>query len=115
MIIACNKIDVPGAEKNLARLRQQFSDDVFIGCSAESELALREAAKAGLIDYIPGENNFTILNQDKLNENQKKALLFIKENILQKYTSTGVQKVLDKAVFELLGYIAIFPGGVSKL
>ena len=115
MIIACNKIDVPGANENFERLKQQFSDRIFVGCSAESELALREAAKKELIDYIPGENNFKIKDLSKLNENQQKALGFIKENILDKYNTTGVQQTLDRSVFELLDYIAIFPGGVNKL
>ena len=48
-------------------------------------------------------------------EKQKAALEFIKTNILEKYSSTGVQDVLDAAVFKLLKYIAIFPGGVNKL
>ena len=88
---------------------------MLIPCSAESELALKEAAKHGLIEYIPGENNFVIEDESKLNEKQKKALEFIKTNVLEKYKTTGVQEVLDKAVFELLRYKAIFPGGVNKL
>lgn len=88
---------------------------MFIPCSAEAEIALREAARAGLISYIPGEKNFTILQGDKLNEKQKKALQFIQEKILNVYNSTGVQDALDSAVFKLLQYLAIFPGGVSKL
>ncbi|MDP3734513.1 MAG: redox-regulated ATPase YchF [Nanoarchaeota archaeon] len=115
MIIAANKIDTPHAHQKLNLLRQQFPRYLFVGCSAESELALKEAAKAGLINYIPGENNFTIAAAEKLNEKQKKALDFIKANVLEKYASSGVQDVLDKAVFELLGYIAIFPGGATKL
>ena len=39
----------------------------------------------------------------------------IKKRILEKFGTTGVQEVLDKAVFELLKYIAIFPAGVGKL
>ena len=35
--------------------------------------------------------------------------------MLGRLGSTGVQKVLDIAVFELLKCIAIFPGGVNKL
>lgn len=115
MIIACNKVDVPGAKENLERLKKQFPDRLFIGCSAESELALREAARAELIEYIPGEDHFKISDEEKLSDKQKSALQFIKTDILEKYSTTGVQQVLDKAVFELLGYIAIFPGGVSKL
>src|SRR3989338_6912234 len=115
MIIACNKIDVPGAAENFARLENEFPDRMLVACSAESELALREAAKHGLIEYIPGESDFKIIDESKLNEKQKKALAFIKENVLKKFGSTGVQEVLDKAVFGLLGYVAIFPGGVGKL
>ena len=117
MVIACNKIDVPAALENFARLENQFPDHLLIGCSAESELALREAAKAELIDYIPGEKDFqaTKKGESTLNEKQKQALNFIKENILKKVGSTGVQQVLDQAVFNLLKYMAIFPGGVNKL
>jgi ribosome-binding ATPase len=115
MIIACNKVDVPCANENLERLKKEFPNHKFIACSAESELALKEAAKAELIDYIPGEDSFVIKDEAKLNEKQLNALSFVRGNILQKYNSTGVQTVLDKAVFELLKYIAIFPGGVGKL
>jgi len=111
MLIACNKIDVPGASENLAGLKQLFSEYTFIGCSAEAELALKEAAKADLIDHIPGENTFSIPEGSALNERQRQALAFIESGVLKKFGSTGVQEVLDKAVFSLLGYLAIFPGG----
>ncbi len=115
MIIACNKIDMPGAEENFNRIKEQFPDHLLVKCSAESELALREAGKHELIDYLPGENNFQIKDESKLSDKQKTALNFIKSNILEKYGTTGVQQVLDSAVFDLLKYIAIFPGGVNKL
>lgn len=115
MLIACNKIDVPGAEKNFERLKRQFPAYDFVPCSAESELALREAAKAGLIEYVPGEKMFALAQEDRLNGRQKQALSFIQNSILTPFQSTGVQRALDRAVFDLLKYIAIFPGGVSKL
>ena len=115
IIIAANKADIPGAEKNLEKVKKEFPDHIIIACSAESELALREAAKKELIKYIPGENDFEIVKEDKLNNKQKKALDFIKKNILKKYNSTGVQEVLDKSVFELLNYIAVYPVATSKL
>ncbi|MEA2037408.1 MAG: redox-regulated ATPase YchF [Nanoarchaeota archaeon] len=113
MIIACNKIDVPGAQENFERLKKEFSDYILVACSAESELALKEAAKHELIDYIPGENNFKIKGESKLSEQQKKALEFVKENILKKFNGTGVQNVLDDAVFRLLNYIAVYPVATS--
>jgi len=115
MIIACNKIDVKGAEENFQRIKEEFPDYILIRCSSESELALREAAKHELMNYIPGENNFEIKDESKLSDKQKTALGFIKTNILDKYQTTGVQQILDKAIFDLLKYIAIFPGGVNKL
>ncbi len=115
MLIACNKADIPGAGENLKKLQQQFPEYLFIPCSAEAEIALREAARSGLIEYVPGEKNFSILQEDKLNEKQKKALEFIQRKILGAYNSTGVQDTLDRAVFKLLQYLAVFPGGVSKL
>lgn len=115
MIIAANKVDVPGAEKNFERVKLEFPDYMIIPCSAECELALKEASKHGLIDYIPGSSDFKLKDESKLNDKQKNALNFIKTNVLQRFGSNGVQEVLDKAVFNLLGYIAIYPGGVGKL
>jgi len=114
IIIAANKIDIPGAKDNLEKIKKEFPSYLIIPCSAESELALREAAKKSLIKYVPGENNFEVTSKD-LNEKQKKALSFIKENVLDKLNSTGIQDCLDSAVFKILKYIAIFPGGVNKL
>ena len=38
MVIACNKIDVPGADENLKKLQEKFPEHTFIGCSSESEV-----------------------------------------------------------------------------
>ncbi len=113
-IIAANKIDIAGAEKSLERMKDQFSEYLIIPCSAESELALREAAKHSLIEYVSGMSEFSI-NEDKVNENQKKALEFIRTNVLQKHGTTGVQQVLDEAVFNFLKFIAVFPVANTKL
>src|SRR3989338_11104740 len=115
MLIACNKIDVDGAYGNFERIKKEFPDYIMAPCSADFELALREASKHGLIKYIPGEKDFEAADNSKLNEKQAQALNTIKKRILEKFGTTGVQEVLDKAVFELLKYIAIFPAGVGKL
>ncbi|MFH1307424.1 MAG: redox-regulated ATPase YchF [archaeon] len=113
MIIAANKIDRPNGRENLKKLEEEYPELIIVPCSADSELALREASKAGLIEYIPGDKNFKILKE--LNEKQKEALDSIKKNVLEQYGFTGVQKVLNTAVFDLLNYIAVFPAGVHKL
>lgn len=114
MIIAANKIDTPNGKENYEKLKEKFPDLKIIPCSADSELALRQASKAGLIEYIPGETNFKIIKE--LTEKQKKALDKIKKNVLEVYeTGTGIQEILNYAVFELLSYLAIFPAGAHKL
>ena len=115
IIIAANKIDVPGAIENYERIKEEFKDYIIIPCSAESELALKEASRHELIQYIPGEKDFKITNEDKLNNKQKQGLNFIKSNMLDKHHTTGVQDVLNKAVFNLLKYIAIYPVPNNKL
>jgi len=115
MIIAANKVDIPGAEKNLERLKKEFPDYIIIPCSAETELALREADKNGLIKYIPGERDFSVLDENALNEKQKKGVEFMK-SFLEKHGSTGVQKSIDRAVFDLLNYIVAYPvANINKL
>jgi len=107
MIIAANKSDLPEAEKNLKKLKEEFPDEIIIPCSAESELALREAAKHGLIDYVPGECEFKA--KKELSPEQNKGLEFVKEKILNKFSSTGVQECLNYAVFDLLKRIVVYP------
>tara|TARA_Y100000034_G_C6871437_1_gene397918 strand:- start:247 stop:1422 length:1176 start_codon:yes stop_codon:yes gene_type:complete len=109
MIIVANKVDVEGARMNYERLKEKYD---IIPCSAEIELALREAAKHNLINYIPGDNKFELL--EGVSGEKKKALDYMKK-FLDEFESTGVQEVLNKIVFEILKYIAVFPGGVNKL
>ncbi len=114
MVIAANKVDTRTGAENLEKLKKEFPDHIIVPCSAESELALKEASKHGMIEYVPGDPDF-IMHDDKLNPKQKDALGFIKKDVLDIFGSTGVQKALDSAVFDLLGYIVVFPGGVNKL
>ncbi|MFC1682346.1 redox-regulated ATPase YchF [Nanoarchaeota archaeon] len=114
MIIVANKVELEKGEENYLKLKEKFLDYIIISCSADSELALRQAAKAELIDYIPGEKTFEI--KKELSVEQKDALNKIKENVLEKFEfGTGVQEVLNRAVFDLLKYIAIFPASANRL
>jgi ribosome-binding ATPase YchF (GTP1/OBG family) len=106
IVIAANKDDIPIARKNIDRLKEKYK--FLIPTSAEAELALRKAAKNGLIDYIPGEKEFKI-KSNNLPEKQRKALDYIKTNVLDVYGNTGVQQAINEAVFGALNMITIFP------
>ena len=112
IIIAANKIDVPGSKYNLEKLKERFKEYIIIPCSSESELALREASKKNLIEYIPGESKFKILNE--VNEQQKKGLEFL-QKFLNENKTTGVQEILNTIIFDVIKMICVFPGGVNKL
>jgi ribosome-binding ATPase len=114
IVIAANKIDMPGSKERLETLKKKFPQLIIVGCSAESELALKTADKNKMIDYLPGSNTFKILKED-IPEKQKKGLEFVQNNILDVYGSTGVQEILDKCAFEVLKYLAIYPGGTKSL
>ncbi len=107
MLIAANKIDLPTAEENAERLKELGY--MVIPCCAEAELALRRAAEKSLIDYRPGDCNFTIKKPEELTETQGKALKVIQERILQKFGSTGVQEAINMAFLKLLNMIVVYP------
>jgi hypothetical protein len=107
MLIVANKADLPFAEDNIKRLQDKYEN--VIPASAESELALIRASEAGLIDYFPGNSDFEIIKPDELSEAQLKALNYIKENVLKKYGSTGVQQALNKVIFGILDMITVYP------
>ncbi|MDG3546960.1 redox-regulated ATPase YchF [Methanobacterium formicicum] len=107
MMIVANKADLPHAEENIQRLKEKY--DNVVPASAEAELALSRAAEAGLIKYTSGEDEFEILQADKLSPQQLKALEYIRENVLQKYGGTGVQEALNQAIFNLLDMIVVYP------
>jgi len=117
-VFRSQKMKYLAGKENYEKLKEQFSEYIIIPCSAEAELALREAGKKELINYVPGDVNFSITEQGKeqLNEKQQQALEFVKQTILNTYTTgTGIQEVLNKVVFDILEMKAIHPGGVAKL
>ncbi|ACS33193.1 redox-regulated ATPase YchF [Thermococcus gammatolerans] len=108
IIIAANKADA-ASDEGIKRLIEEGKKRgyIVVPTSAAAELTLRKAAKAGFIEYIPGSSDFKILK--KMNPKQEKALELIKEKVLDRFGSTGVQEVINRAVFELLNLIPVYP------
>jgi hypothetical protein len=107
MLIVANKIDLPTSEQNLEKLKKL--DYSVIPCSAEAELALGRAAEKKLIEYRPGDSDFKIIQPNNLSQNQIKALEAIREKVLTKRGSTGVQEAINTAYFKLLNMITVYP------
>ena len=113
-LIVANKVDVEGADKNFARLRERYNDSIIIPVSGDSEFVLRRAEQKGLIKYSPGSETFEITKSDELNKKQRNALDFIKSEIMGEYMRTGVQFAINVAVFKLLKMNSIYPVADEK-
>jgi ribosome-binding ATPase YchF (GTP1/OBG family) len=106
MMISLNKADITPPEflQKMAHVPGYMS----VPTMAETELALRKAAKAGLVDYYPGSPHFNVKEPTKLNPNQKKALEYMAHN-MERLVGTGVQTCLETAAFKLLDLIVAYP------
>jgi len=104
IIIAANKADLC---QDLDIIKK-ISDTTVVTCSAETELLLRKASKAGIVNYSPGDETFSIVESKKILPQQKKALDVVK-GIFSKIQSTGIQKILNIAVFDTLKFIVVYP------
>ncbi|MCX8191759.1 MAG: YchF-related putative GTPase, partial [Nitrososphaerales archaeon] len=108
-LIVANKMDLPTAAENFKRIQEEYRDLIVVPASAEAELTLRRAAQLGFIKYIPGEERFEIIDQNKLNEKQKWALSYIRKTVLGEYMRTGVQFAINVAIFKLLRMNTVYP------
>ncbi|MGC8974982.1 MAG: redox-regulated ATPase YchF [Thermoprotei archaeon] len=107
-VIVGNKADLPEAQDNINRIHKTLKNRVFIPASSIYELALRKASRAGLIKYLPGDQDFTVIDESKLNPKQKVVLDKIRD-FMKRFGGTGVQQALNTAIFDVLRYIVVYP------
>ncbi|KAJ1748323.1 hypothetical protein LPJ79_004606 [Coemansia sp. RSA 1821] len=126
-IVALNKIDMPDADKNIAAilkryrkqpnvvLRDGVSEDNIVLTSALSECFLRRMVKQRFISYTTGDDDFVSLDDDpaltelrELDDKARRRLDNIRDLVLFRYGSTGVQDVIVRAV-EAVGFVPVFP------
>ncbi|MBR2254732.1 MAG: redox-regulated ATPase YchF [Candidatus Methanomethylophilaceae archaeon] len=105
MIAAMNKADI-APEGNAEKVRAV--NKVCIETMAETELALKKAAAAGLVEYEPGDPTFKVKDGVKLSDGQRKALDYMKSN-MERLGGTGIQKCLESAAFDMLDLITVYP------
>ncbi|MDX1534832.1 MAG: TGS domain-containing protein, partial [Thermoplasmata archaeon] len=106
MVLSANKADV-APEHTLTPLLELGEFPAIPTCS-ECELALRRAAKAELLDYVPGAPTFTLRPDVSLTREQDAALEKVRA-YLDRFGFSGVQRSLETLVFEAMGMIVAFP------
>ncbi len=109
MVIAANKADIPEAEDNIKRMQRELKGYWVIPVSALAEYILRRAARAGLIDYLPGDSDFRVVDEERLTPKQERVLEMIRERVLRKWGSTGVQETINTTFLKALDMIVVYP------
>jgi ribosome-binding ATPase YchF (GTP1/OBG family) len=119
-VLALNKIDHADADKNVSKIAKAEPPERIVLCSAISEVFLRRLVKQGFVRYIPG-SEFVDTREDlieqgeedggglkELDEKLKTRIENLKDMVLYRFGSTGVNQVLTRAS-EVLGLTPVFP------
>ncbi|MHA1671902.1 MAG: YchF-related putative GTPase [Promethearchaeota archaeon] len=108
ILIVANKIDKRNGNEKFKELKKKYDGPIF-PCSALAEYFLRKFEEKGFLKYIPGSNNFQIIQKEKVSQKEEETLKGIKEKILNTYKSTGVQEILNYAIFNIVNQICVYP------
>ncbi|MFB6224077.1 MAG: redox-regulated ATPase YchF [Haloarcula sp.] len=109
MLIAANKMDTDAAQANWETVTSdpEYEHLTFVPVSAHAEKALKNGNEQDVLDYRPGDDEFTLTAD--LPEEKAAGLEQIRE-FISDFGGTGVQQALETALFEELEAIAVFPG-----
>jgi len=112
VVIAANKMDTPAAQTNWEEItsEERYDHLDFVSVSAHAEKSLKTAAEAGVVDYTPGEAAFDIVGD--ISGEQERGLEQIRK-FMEAFDGTGVQDVLETALFDTLDCVAVFPGSAN--
>jgi ribosome-binding ATPase YchF (GTP1/OBG family) len=105
-LVAANKCDSGHAKENLESLKDAYPDAKIIPVLADYELALQRAKASGLAEYDGKKISLTAKGAQ--NERAAEAIKKI-EAAIAATGSTGVQDVIDLAVFGLAHQVVVFP------
>ncbi len=106
-LVVANKADRSTPEAAHA-LAESLAPLAVVPTSADQELTLRRAARAGLVRYRPGDATFDVPDEDRLSPAQRRALDGIRLT-LSRWGSTGVQSALETMVFDRLHRMVVYP------
>ncbi|MEM4554295.1 MAG: YchF-related putative GTPase [Candidatus Anstonellaceae archaeon] len=104
VVVAFNKMDLPQARQNYKKASAALKE--IFPCCAAAELALRKAAKGGLIKYLPGDCSFEVVGAP--DERQKEALTQL-SLMIKELGNTGVQQIIEYVVRKKLKGIVVYP------
>lgn len=109
IIIAANKTDIDISDENIKKMESEFSHSIIVPVSSMAEYVFKRMAENGAIRYLPDDSSYEILDTEKISDKEKKGLEIIDKNVFGRFGSTGVQKCINAAIFEVLEKIVVYP------
>lgn len=106
IIIAANKIDRPTSKANFNRLKDELGESI-IPTSALTDIVLKGLVNQGKVEYISESGK--LKSKGEISSNEEGILNKIKSEILEPYGTTGIFETLNKAIFDDLKLIPIYP------
>ncbi len=103
--IAANKADISNSEK-IEKLKKELNGRFVVECSGAIELALRKAAKAKVINYVPGASTFEVIGS--ASAEQRDALDYMAKYI-KEHNGTGIEELINEVVFGMLRMLTVYP------
>ncbi|MFB6090462.1 MAG: redox-regulated ATPase YchF, partial [Halobellus sp.] len=103
IVLVANKADIAPPE-NLERLGE--AEKPVVPATADGEQALRTAAEGGVVEYLPGDDDFRITGD--VSDAQRQGLDTIRD-VLEAHGGTGVQQAIDTAVYDVLDMVTVYP------
>lgn len=103
IVLVANKVDI-APQEHIEALREV--DKPVVPCTANGELALRNGAEAGVVDYDPGDEEFDLVGD--VSDKQQRGLEQVRE-VMAAHGGTGVQASLNEAVYGLLDHFTAYP------
>ncbi|EGG24944.1 hypothetical protein DFA_03189 [Cavenderia fasciculata] len=112
IILVLNKVDMSSSDQNITKICSKYPDMKMIPTSALAEIFLRKMKSQNYINYKEGDDNFdtneTLSTLKKCDEKLFSRLEKLRDLVLFRYGSTGVQETI-KAAVELKEYIPVYP------
>ena len=103
IVVVANKADI-APDGTIERL--QDAADIVVPATANGELALRRGTEAGLVEYDPGDDSFSL--DAGVSDEQREGLEAVR-TVIETYGGTGVQAAINTAVYEVLDQITAYP------
>ncbi len=106
IIIAANKIDRPTSKANYDRLKDELGESI-IPTSALTDIVLKGLVNKGMVEYVSESGK--LVSKGEISSKEENILNKIKSEILEPYGTTGIFETLNKAIFDVLKLIPIYP------